>query len=88
MAKDKEVLNIDDSVTYCRGNFAALFPVEEGRRKVLGNLPARLHDQVMKEADKRNVRAYEFLAGLMDFYTQYEAEFKTELAVQRKSLKR
>ena len=79
------MLNIDDSISHCRGNFAKLYPKTESRRKVFGNIPERLHDEIADEAKRRNVCVYELVSGLWDFFKQYEDENKKELAEQRKT---
>lgn len=86
--EELEVLCIDDSITYTRGHFNTLFPKNESRRKVFGNIPERLHDEITAEAKRRNIHAFEFIAGLWDFFKQYEEEYKEELTAQRKTPQR
>lgn len=74
---------LDDSITYVRGNYNELFPTAEGRRKTIGNLPTRVHAELCQLADSRNLKLYEVVAGMLDFYNEYEAAFEDELVIKR-----
>ena len=74
---------LEDSLTYIRGNYNELFPMTESRRKTIGNLPERLHDDIKNIAETKNLTLYEVVAGLMDFHKEYENQFEQELATQR-----
>jgi hypothetical protein len=83
----EDLPTIEDSLSYIRGNYNDLFPAADGRRKTIGNIPTRLHGDIMAMAEARNLRMFEIIAGMMDFYNEYEATFETELAGQRNTPK-
>lgn len=88
MANEPEdILALEDSVTYVRGNFNDIFPVTENRRKTFGNIPARLHAELKAYAKAHGVKTYEVVAGLWDFHKEYEEIYADELKVQRAKTK-
>ena len=82
-----ELPTLEDSIAYIRGHFNELYPKTESRRKTVGNLPERLHAEISEMAEGRNLRMFEVVAGLLDFYREYEAEFETDLDKQRAASK-
>jgi hypothetical protein len=83
----EDLPTIEDSLSYVRGNWNSLFPTAEGRRKTIGNIPTRLHAELAEIAESRNLRMFEVIAGLVDFYNEYEANFESELATIRTNTK-
>tara|TARA_R110000823_G_scaffold308997_1_gene432897 strand:+ start:1533 stop:1817 length:285 start_codon:yes stop_codon:yes gene_type:complete len=78
---------IEDSLAYVRGNYNDLYPTADGRRKTIGNIPSRLHADIQKFAEDRNLRMFEIVAGMWDLIQEYEVVFAPELAEIRKSVK-
>lgn len=78
---------IEDSLAYVRGNYNELYPAAAGRRKTIGNIPSRLHADIQKFAEDRNLRMFEIVAGMWDLCQEYEATFGPELEAIRKSVK-
>ena len=82
-ANIEELPTIEESLSYIRGNYNELFPAADGRRKTLGNIPTALHAEILAMAESRNLRMFEIIAGLVDFYNEYEALFSHELSEKR-----
>lgn len=82
-ATANELPTLEDSLTFIRGNYNELYPIDESRRKTIGNLPARLHDDIKQIAETKNLNLFEVVAGLLDFYTEYELQFEADLSAQR-----
>ena len=78
-----ELPTFEDSLAHIRGNYNELFPITESRRKTIGNLPVRLHTAIAKMASDRNLCMFEILAGMVDFYEEYEATYAEQLTAQR-----
>jgi len=78
-----ELPTLEESLTYIRGNYNELFPTADGRRKTIGNIPTSVHAEIHALAVSRNLRLFEIVAGLLDFYNEYEALFESELAEKR-----
>ncbi len=76
---------LEESLSHIRGNYNELFPTADGRRKTLGNIPTGLHTDILALAEERNLRMFEIIAGLMDFYHEYESHFSAELTYKRKN---
>tara|TARA_R110000782_G_scaffold26614_2_gene68043 strand:- start:121 stop:399 length:279 start_codon:yes stop_codon:yes gene_type:complete len=83
----QEFPTIEESLTHIRGHYNELYPVIESRRKTIGNIPERLHAEISEMATARNLRVFEIIAGMWDFYREYEATFEAELVAQRESNK-
>jgi hypothetical protein len=83
----EDLPTIEDSLTYIRGNYESMYPKADGRRKTIGNIPTRLHGEIMAMAEARNLRMFEIISGMWDFYAEYEATFETELSEQRNTPK-
>jgi hypothetical protein len=83
MSEPEEILAIEDSLVYIRGNYNKLYPKTENRRNIIGNLPNRLHEDIKAFAEARNLRMFEVIAGLWDFLEVYEETYKDELKEQR-----
>ena len=78
---------IEDSLAYVRGSYNEIYPVAEGRRKTIGNIPERLHAELNELAREKNLRVFEIIAGMWDFYNEYEATFDPALTAQRAQTK-
>lgn len=74
---------IEDSFSFVRGNYNLIYPQDESRRKTIGNIPERLHTEINDMCKSTNLRMFEVIAGLWDFYKEYEAEYEAELTAQR-----
>ena len=83
----EEFPTLEESLTYIRGNYNELFPTVDGRRKTIGNIPTSVHAKLSDMAARRNLRMFEIIAGMVDFYTEYEAVFEAELAEKRGATK-
>jgi len=84
---EPDLPTLEDSLAYIRGNYNELYPIDESRRKTIGNLPERLHDEIHQMAVDRNLRMFEILAGMFDFFKEYESEFSDVLTEQRAQAK-
>ena len=78
-----KILALEDSVHYVRTNAASIFPPNESQAKTMGNIPHELHANIQGYAKKYNLKMFEVVAGLWDFYEQYEEIYADELKKQR-----
>jgi hypothetical protein len=86
MAKQQpvdEILSLEDSITFIRGNFKALYPSTSLDRKTIGNIPEGLMDKLRALADQHNLKFFELLAAMVDFMAEYEELYAEELKAQR-----
>ena len=87
MTATEDILTLEDSTLYIRGHYHEMFPSTKPRR-TMGHLPVELHKDLFDYAQKHNLKMYEVIAGLWDFYSQYELENETQLKTQRAKNKR
>lgn len=78
-----KILALEDSVHYVRTNAAEIFPPTESQGKTMGNIPHELHAKLQEYAKQYNLKMFEVVAGLWDFYEQYEETYADELKKQR-----
>jgi hypothetical protein len=78
-----EILNLEECIQYVRLNVSEIYPPTKHRGKTMGSIPVGLHEKMQKYALKNKLRMNELLAGLWDFYEQYEDIHATELKKQR-----
>jgi hypothetical protein len=79
----EEILDLEESIRFIRANFNTIYPPTKSLPKTIGNIPEALMDEFRVLADDHNLKMFELLAGLLDFYSEYEDLYATELAAQR-----
>ena len=80
-----DILTLEECVQHVRLNVGTLYPPTEHRGKTMGCIPIGLHESMKSYAHKNKLKMHELLAGLWDFYEQYEIIHSTELKKQRKT---
>lgn len=83
-----DLITLEESVNYVRANFNELYPKDESRNRTIGNLPDRLHTDLIEYAEEQGLKMYEVIAGLWDFVEQYEADNEKALKQQRSKARR
>lgn len=97
MAEVEDILTLEESISYVRTNMGTLYPIKpikgkksnkrflsKYRGKTMGSIPDGLHKNIFDYAKKHKLTMGEVLAGLWDFYEQYEEIYADELKEQRK----
>lgn len=88
MSQTDDLLTIEESIQYVRTHRETLYPRSNDRGKTLGDLPVELHGHIQSYAKQHHLKMFEVVAGLWDFYEQYEIIHEDELKTQRADTRR
>ena len=88
MSPTDDILTLEESVHYVRSNYLELYPKAKvngktARGKSIADIPVSLHLKIQAIAQKHKLQMCEVVAGLWDFYEQYELINAAELKRQR-----
>ncbi len=78
-----DLLTLEESIQYVRINISEIYPPTGHRGKTMGSIPVGLHEKMKNYAHKNRLKMNEVLAGLWDFYEQYEEIYAADLKKQR-----
>ena len=75
---------IEDSVSYVQ---KTLKPATKNTRKTVGNMPEELHSELLAFAEENNIKMFQVVGALWDFYCLYEETHEKELKEKRANMR-